>query len=86
MLGDGTDADVDLVVSIISLATEREFFGGDNSFGVGGDLGSATALATRMLRRAGMGETLSAPANTTPLTVTCLVPTWRSANVPVAEV
>lgn len=56
-----TDADVDLVVSLASLAVEREMFGGDNSFGVGGDLNSATVLATRMLRRAGMGDTLSSP-------------------------
>jgi cell division protease FtsH len=55
------DAEADLVCSIVSLPTEREFFGGDNSFGVGGDLRAATALATRMLRRAAMGDTLSSP-------------------------
>lgn len=55
------DADADLVCSIVSLPTEREFFGGDNSFGVGGDLRAATALATTMLRRAAMGDTLSSP-------------------------
>lgn len=56
-----TDADTDLVCSLVSLPTEREFFGGDNSFGVGGDLRSATALATAMIRRAAMGDTLSSP-------------------------
>jgi ATP-dependent Zn protease len=55
------DADVDLVCSIVSLPTEREFFGGDNSMGVGGDLRAATALATHMMRRAAMGDTLSSP-------------------------
>ena len=55
------DADVDLVCSLVSLPTEREFFGGDNSFGVGGDLRAATAMATRMLRGAAMGDTLSSP-------------------------
>jgi ATP-dependent Zn protease len=55
------DAETDLVCSIVSLPTEREFFGGDNSFGVGGDLRTSTAIATRMLRRAAMGETLSSP-------------------------
>ncbi|MGE0140984.1 MAG: AAA family ATPase [Ilumatobacteraceae bacterium] len=56
------DADIDLVCSIVSLAAEREFFGGDNSFGVGGDLAAATGLATRMLRRAAMGDTFSSPS------------------------
>lgn len=56
-----SDADVDLVCSIVSLATEREFFAGDNSFGVGGDLRAATALATSMLQRAAMGDTFSSP-------------------------
>ena len=55
------DAETDLVCSIVSLPTEREFFGGDNSFGVGGDLRAATALAERMIRRAAMGDTLSSP-------------------------
>ena len=55
------DADTDLVCSIVSLPTEREFFGGDNSMGVGGDLRAATGLATHMLRRAAMGDTLSSP-------------------------
>lgn len=59
-----SDADIDLVCSIVSLATEREFFGGDNSFGVGGDLRAATGLATHMLRRAAMGDTLSSPMDT----------------------
>lgn len=59
-----SDADIDLVCSIISLATEREFFGGDSSFGVGGDLRAATGLATSMIRRAAMGDTLSSPMNT----------------------
>lgn len=55
------DAETDLVCSLVSLPTEREFFGGDNSFGVGGDLRAATGLATHMLRRAAMGDTLSSP-------------------------
>jgi cell division protease FtsH len=59
-----SDAEIDLVCSIVSLVTEREFFGGDNSFGVGGDLRAATGLATNMLRRAAMGDTLSSPMET----------------------
>jgi hypothetical protein len=35
------------------------FFGGDNSSGVGGDLGNATEIITAMLSRAGMGDRLS---------------------------
>jgi cell division protease FtsH len=35
------------------------FFGGDNSAGVGGDLGNATGVITAMLTRAGMGDTIS---------------------------
>ncbi len=49
------------LAEIVSLPTEREFFGGDNSMGVGGDLRAATALATHMMRRAAMGDTLSSP-------------------------
>jgi hypothetical protein len=40
------------------------FFEGDNSAGVGGDLGNATTVITSMLTRAGMGETISSGVGT----------------------
>jgi ATP-dependent Zn protease len=54
-----SDWEIDVVCAVASLAGERMFFGGDNSAGVGGDLGNATALITSMLTRAGMGSTIS---------------------------
>jgi len=47
------DGDNLKTVTAPELPTEREFFGGDNSFGVGGDLRAATALAERMMTEGG---------------------------------
>lgn len=52
--------DVDILVSVASLAGERLFFEGDNSSGVAGDLRTATLLATMMEGYWGMGATLTA--------------------------
>jgi len=49
----------DVVVSLASLAAERIFFEGDNSGGVGGDMGAATNMVRTMLSRWAMGETLT---------------------------
>jgi cell division protease FtsH len=51
----------DVMTFLASLAGERLFFDSDNSQGVGGDLGSSTAMVTDMLTRWGMGESISAP-------------------------
>jgi cell division protease FtsH len=59
-----TDWEIDVVCAVASLAGERMFFGGDNSAGVGGDLGNATGLITSMLTRAGMGDTISSGIGT----------------------
>ena len=59
-----SDWEIDVVCAVASLAGERMFFGGDNSAGVGGDLGNATALITSMLTRAGMGDTISSGIGT----------------------
>jgi cell division protease FtsH len=56
-----SDWENDMVVSMMSLAAERHFFGGMNSAGVGGDMRSATLIAERMLQRAAMGDTLASP-------------------------
>jgi ATP-dependent Zn protease len=49
----------DLMATLASLAGERLFFDGDNTNGVGGDLASATRLATLMEGFWGMGSTLA---------------------------
>ncbi len=59
-----TDWEIDVVCALASLAGERMFFGGDNSAGVGGDLGNATGVITAMLTRAGMGDTISSGMGT----------------------
>jgi len=55
--------EIDILVSLASLAGERLFFGGDSSAGVSGDLRNATTISTWMEAMWGMGGTLSsAPA------------------------
>jgi len=55
--------EVDIMVSLASLAGERLFFGGDSSAGVSGDLRNATTISMWMEAQWGMGTTLaSAPA------------------------
>jgi cell division protease FtsH len=49
----------DVVTYLVSLAGERLFFDGDNSAGVGGDLGSATAILTSMQGFSGMNGTVT---------------------------
>ena len=48
-----------IIVSLASLAAERHFFRGDNSVGVGGDLGSATGTARWMEGRSAMGTSFT---------------------------
>jgi hypothetical protein len=54
-----TDREIDVICALASLAGERMFFGGDNSAGVGGDLGAATNLVTQMLATSGKGNTIA---------------------------
>jgi cell division protease FtsH len=49
----------DILTTLASLAGERIFFDGDNSSGVGGDLESATKVATLMEGYWGMGSTVA---------------------------
>lgn len=53
-----SEFEVDIMVSLASLAGERMFFGDDNSSGVTGDLRSATAIASYMEGVWGMGTQL----------------------------
>jgi cell division protease FtsH len=53
-----SERDTDIMTSLASLAGERLFFDGDNSAGVGGDMRSATAVATLMLGYWAMGDTV----------------------------
>jgi cell division protease FtsH len=48
-----------IIVSLASVAAERHFFRGDNSVGVGGDLGSATGTARWMEGRSAMGDSFT---------------------------
>ncbi len=57
-----SEYETDIQVSLASLAGERLLFEGDNSSGVGGDLRSATQLATMMTGYWGMGNTLASHA------------------------
>lgn len=53
-----SELEVDIKVSLASLAGERMFFEGDNSMGVGGDLMNATTITSRMIGMWGMGDTI----------------------------
>ena len=53
-----SELEVDIKVSLASLAGERMFFDGDNSMGVGGDLMNATTITSRMIGMWGMGDTI----------------------------
>jgi cell division protease FtsH len=44
-----------------SLASERHFFGGDNSVGVGGDMQGWTSIVSSMVSNHAMGDTLANP-------------------------
>ncbi len=57
-----TELEVDIKVSLASLAGERMFFEGDNSMGVGGDLRNATAIESRMIGVWGMGDNIASSA------------------------
>jgi cell division protease FtsH len=57
-----SEYDTDIQVSLASLAGERMLFEGDNSSGVGGDMRSATRLATLMIGYWGMGNTFTSHA------------------------
>jgi cell division protease FtsH len=54
-----SDFEVDIMVSLASLAGEKLFFEGDNSSGVSGDLESATFVASYMEGYWGMGRTVA---------------------------
>jgi hypothetical protein len=54
-----SEYEADLLSMLASLAGERLFFDGDNTNGVGGDLGQATRLATMMEGYWGMGSTVA---------------------------
>jgi ATP-dependent Zn protease len=54
-----SEYDADILTTLASLAGERIFFDGDNSSGVGGDLESATKIATLMEGYWGMGSTVA---------------------------
>ncbi len=57
-----TEMEIDVKVSLASLAAERMFFGGDSSSGVSSDLRSATNLTALMEGVFGMGEGLTSLA------------------------
>jgi ATP-dependent Zn protease len=54
-----SEYEADILTTLASLAGERIFFEGDNSSGVGGDLESATKIATLMEGYWGMGSTVA---------------------------
>lgn len=54
--------EIDILVSLASLAGERMFFEGDSSAGVNGDLRTATYFSTVMESAYGMGDTIAAQA------------------------
>jgi cell division protease FtsH len=54
-----SEREADIMVSLASLVGERMFFDGDNSAGVGGDMRSATGVATLMEGYSAMGETIA---------------------------
>jgi ATP-dependent Zn protease len=54
-----SDFEIDIMVSLASLAGEKLFFEGDNSSGVSGDLESATFIASFMEGYWGMGRTVA---------------------------
>jgi cell division protease FtsH len=54
-----SEYEADILTTLASLAGERLFFDGDNSSGVGGDLESATKIATLMEGYWGMGTTVA---------------------------
>jgi len=54
-----SEIEVQVMVSLASLAGERMFFDGDNTIGVGGDLRTATLLVSRNISSAAMGDTLA---------------------------
>jgi ATP-dependent Zn protease len=57
-----SEYEADVMVSLASLAGERQFFGGDSSSGVSGDLESATTIARLMESYWGMGSTIASSA------------------------
>ena len=57
-----SELEVDIKVSLASLAGERMFFKEDNSMGVGGDLRNATMIESRMIGVWGMGDNITSHA------------------------
>jgi ATP-dependent Zn protease len=54
-----SEIEVQVMVSLASLAGERMFFDGDNTVGVGGDLRAATLMVSHHVSSSGMGDTLA---------------------------
>ena len=54
-----SEREIDVMGSLASLAGERMFFDGDNSSGVGNDLGNATRIVMTNLGFSGMGDTIA---------------------------
>jgi cell division protease FtsH len=54
-----SEAEVDVITSLASLAGERLFFDGDHSTGVGADMRAATAMTTTMLAYYAMGDSIA---------------------------
>ncbi len=57
-----SELELDVKVSLASLAAERMFFGGDNSMGVGGDLRNASTIVSRMVGLYAMGDGIASMA------------------------
>ncbi len=57
-----SELELDVKVSLASLAAERMFFEGDNSMGVGGDLRNATTVVSRMVGVYAMGDNIASMA------------------------
>jgi cell division protease FtsH len=49
----------EVMTFLASLAGERLFYDGDNSVGVGGDMGASTSMVSSMIGMAAMGDTLA---------------------------
>jgi hypothetical protein len=68
----------DIITFLVSLAGERQFFGDDNSVGVGGDLNASTWMVRRMLSRAAMGDTFTSHEVAVPMGEPDIGPQYRN--------
>jgi ATP-dependent Zn protease len=72
------EMEFDIITFLVSLAGERQFFGDDNSVGVGGDLNASTWMVRRMLSRAAMGDTFTSHEVAVPLGEPDIGPQYRN--------